>query len=304
MNASRSDDPGPPPEAAEFPRAKVERRQWRFPVIWLVPVVAALVAAYLMYDNVREFGPLITIQFKDVNGLKSGQTLLKYRGVPIGEVVAIELRADQQAAVVKVRLQRSAAPIARKDSVFWIVRPEVGLNNISGLGTVITGPEIGVQPGVGAPAADFVGLDNAPVTPNSKGLSIVLRTPHLGSVKANSPVYYRGVVVGTVLDARLSADASAVNVHMVILPRYAALVHAGSRFWKAGGVDVHVGLFSGLQISVESLRSLLAGGVAFATPPVGKGPVANGTVFPLFDKPDKAWLEWAPHIAIGQAPDS
>lgn len=304
MNESKEGDTRQTPDAAEFPRAKVGRRGWRFPMVWLVPVVAALVAAYLMYDSVREFGPLITIQFNDVNGLKSGQTLAKYRGVPIGKVVAIELAADRKVAVVKLRLHRSAAPIARKDSVFWIVRPEVGFSNISGLGTVITGPEIGVQPGGGALTEDFVGLDNAPVAPDSRGLSIVLHSPHLGSVKANSPVHYRGVVVGTVLDARLSADANSVDVHILILPRYVKLVRTGSRFWKAGGIDVNVSLFSGLEISVESLRSLVAGGIAFATPPAGTGPVANGAVFPLFDKPDKEWLDWAPQIAIGKAPGS
>ena len=297
------------PEAVELPRAEVRRWKWRFPVVWLLPVAAAVVAGYLMYDSVRDFGPLVTIRFNEVNGLKSKQTLVKYRGVPIGEVVAIDLDADLRQALVKVRLHRSAAAVARKESVFWIVRPEVGLNNISGLGTVITGAEIGVQPGGGAPAAEFVGLDNAPVMPEAKGLSIILRTRHLGALRANAPVYYRGIAVGTVLDPHLGTNATAVDVRLLILPRYAALVRAGSRFWNAGGIDVNLGLFKGLEINVESLGALIAGGVAFATPPAGAGksgagPVAEGTGFQLFDKPEKKWLGWAPQIALPAEPDA
>jgi paraquat-inducible protein B len=43
------------------------------------------------------------------------------------------------------------------------VRPEVGIGNITGLGTVITGSEINVWPGKGKEQSEFVGLEKAPV---------------------------------------------------------------------------------------------------------------------------------------------
>ncbi len=292
----------------DLPRPGARRLRWKFPFVWLTPLVAALLAGYLVYDQVHEFGPQVTIRFKDVNGLEAGRTLLKYRGVPVGEVTAIRLGPDLQHALVTVRLHRSAAGIARKDSVFWIVHPEVGLGNITGLRTVITGPEIGVQPGSGSRATEFVGLDNAPATTERRGLSIILRTRDVGaSLIANAPVYYRGVEVGLVQAVELGSNASTTDVRVLIHPRYAKLVHADSRFWKVGGVDVNFGLFSGLRINVESLRSLITGGVAFATPSARNAgassrPAASGTVFPLFDKPEQAWQAWAPEIAIEPEP--
>lgn len=294
-----SDTQNNPEVAEELPKAKVKRRRWNLPVVWVVPVVAAIVAGYLIYDRVREFGPKITIKFKDGSGLKAGQTPIKYRGVQIGEVTAVELSEDQQHVLVKVRLRHSAASIAQEGAVFWVVRPEVGLSNVAALGTVITGPEIGVLPGNGEPKSEFVGLESSPVALEREGLKIVLRSSRPGSLRSSSPVYYRGVEVGTVQEVQLSADATMVDIHVFIKQRYAKLVRSGSKFWNVGGADVSVGLFRGLELKMESLRSLMAGGITFATPNDPKAkPAKNGTVFILYGEPKKEWLEWAPKISI------
>lgn len=288
------------PEDAEGPpRAKTREKPWGFSVVWIVPLVAAVVAGYLVYDRVREYGPGITIRFKDAGGLKTGQTPIRYRGVQLGEVTALELSEDRWHVLVKARLRRSAESIAREGTSFWIVRPEVGIGNITGLGTVITGPHIELSPGDGKPKTDFLGLERPPVAPERKGLKIFLRTGHLGSLKLGSPVYYRGVEVGAVQDARLADDAAAAILHVIIQPRYSGLVRRGTKFWNASGVEVRGGLFRGLEINVESLRSLVAGGIAFATPGDPKdAPVKSGTSFPLHEKPRKEWLEWSPRIRI------
>jgi paraquat-inducible protein B len=124
-------------------------------------------------------------------------------------------------------------------------------------------------------------------------------TVNLGSIRPGAPVYYRGIEVGTVTDADLSSDATLAHIHVLIRERYARLVRVGSRFWAVGGVDVRAGLFRGVEINVESLRALLTGGIAFATPEDSKTPVVKeGTVFLLHDKPQKEWLEWSPKIPI------
>ncbi len=218
--------------AEELPKAKVRRRQRMFPVVWVVPLIAALVAGYLVYDRVREFGPKITVRFKDGTGLRTGQTPIKYRGVPIGEVTAVELSEDREQVLVTARLQRSAASIAREGAIFWIVRPEVGFGSITGLRTVITGPEIQVLPGNGEAKSEFLGLDRAPIAAEPEGLKIVLRTDRPRSLKPNSPVYYRGVEVGVVQTVDLGPNAATADVHALIRQRYAVLVRSGSVFWN------------------------------------------------------------------------
>jgi paraquat-inducible protein B len=287
-----------------LPRANLKRRQWTFPVLWLVPVAAAVVAGYLVYHRVQQSGPRITIRFKDGSGLKIGQTPIKYRGVTIGEVAGIELSKDHQYVIVDANLQPSAATLARSGAAFWIVRPEVGLGNITGLGTIVSGPYIGVLPGGGAPASKFEGLESSPVALDRKGLKIVLRSAKLGSLKAGSPVYYRGVEIGAVQEAQLSTNATTVDIRVFIEQRYANLVRTGSKFWNVSGVDIKVGLFRGAEVNVESLRSIVAGGIALATPtdPKEQQPVSDGMAFHLYDDPKKEWLEWAPELLLAPAP--
>ena len=295
MNDSRNG----PEEIEEPPIAKGEGKKWIFPVVWVVPVIAAIVAGYLVYDRVRDYGPKITIRFNNAGGLKPGQTPIRYRGVQIGEVAALELSEDRRHALVKARLRRSAESFAREGTVFWIVRPEVGIGNITGLGTVITGPQIEVSPGAGKPKSEFLGLESSPVSSERKGKKIILLSRHLGSLKLGSPVYYRGIEVGAVQDTRLADDATMVSIHVLIQSRYANLVRKGTKFWDVSGVDIRGGLFRGLEIDVESVRSLMAGGIAFATPDDPKdGPAKGGTTFPLHDKPEKKWLDWEPKIPV------
>ena len=283
----------------ELPRASVTRRRRMFPVVWVVPLIAALVAVYLVYDRVREFGPKITIRFKDGTGVRTGQTPIKYRGVTIGEVTTVELSENREQVLVTARLQRSAASIAKEGAIFWIVRPEVGFGSITGLRTVITGPEIQVLPGNGAAKSEFLGLDRAPISAEPEGLKLILRADRPRSLKPNTPVYYHGVEVGVVQTVELGPNADTADVHALIRQRYAVLVRSGSVFWNVSGASVSAGLFSGLQIKMESVRSMVTGGIEFATPnDPGARQVRDGTVFPLYGAARKEWLQWAPRIQI------
>src|ERR1700675_765260 len=149
----------------KLPRAKVNKHRWSFPVIWVVPLIAALIAGYLVYDQAPGFGPKIQIQFKAGSGLKAGRTLIQYNGVRIGEVKGVKLSDDLRDVVVEARLLRSAASVAREGSVFWIVRLGTELQDISNLGTVITGAYIQVLPGTGEPKSDFIGMEAASEAP-------------------------------------------------------------------------------------------------------------------------------------------
>src|SRR5213078_3701261 len=131
-----------------------------------------------------------TIEFKDAAGVKAGETWIQHLGVPIGRVTEVALADDLDHAIVKARLPLARVSVAHEGSVFWIVRPELGLSNISGLGTVISGPHIEVLPGTGAPKTEFIGLETSPVILERRGLKIVLITNRANSLRPNSPVYY------------------------------------------------------------------------------------------------------------------
>jgi len=281
----------------ETPKARIRRRRV-FRLVWIVPAMAVAVAAYLIYQRLQDYGPEVKVSFADGGGLRVGQTAVRYRGVQVGEVTGVELSQDEKRAVVRIRLTRTGAGLAREGSRFWIVRPRVGLGQVTGLATVLSGPEINVLPGkAGEPAKyEFSGLDNPPTTIEG-GLQIVLRGEH-PKMRADAPVYFRGVEVGVVQKIDLAPNALSADVHVVIYPRFAALVREGSAFWDVSGLNVKAGLLKGLEIELESLRSFLSGGIEFASPP-GTPRAKPGTVFFLYSEPKKEWLGWAPKIPIG-----
>lgn len=286
----------------ELPKARVRKRRL-FNLAWIIPLIAAAVAGYLIYDRMRERGPQIVISFGDGGGLRVGLTPVKYRGVVVGEVTGISLSKDEKQVLVRARLMRSAASLAREGTMFWIVRPEVGFGNITGLGTVLTGPEIHVLPGKGDSArrSEFAGLDAAPVGLETAGLKIILRAERPRSIRPNTPVHYRGVQVGMVQKLELGPHSTSADVHVLIFERYAGLVRQGSAFWDTSGVNVRGGLLKGVEIDIESLRTIATGGIEFATPSEKSPRVKPGTVFFLHERPKEEWLSWLARIPLPPA---
>jgi len=284
----------------QLPKARIRRRRL-FRLVWVVPAVALAVAAWLVWEHMRSLGPQISIRFSDASGLRIGQTPVNYRGVQIGEVTGIELSEDHKQAVVKARLHRSARAIASEGAQFWIVRPQFGWGQVTGLNTVLSGPEIHVLPGKGETSKkEFTGLDSVPIGVEASGLRLVLRAERPKGIRVNTPVNYRGVEVGMVHRIELAPNSTSADIHILIRSRYAGLVRAGSAFWNESGVSAKGGIRKGIELELESLRTLLTGGIEFATPSESAPRVKPGTVFFLHDKPKDEWLNWQAKIAVPQ----
>jgi paraquat-inducible protein B len=267
-------------------------------MLWLIPLGAAALCVWFIYRDFVAAGPLITVYFQNVEGLEEGNTAVQYRGAQIGEVKSISLADGGQRVKVTARLTGPAKRLARVGSVFWIVRPEVKVGAISGLRTIVSGEYITVQPGQGAPTNVFVAVEQPPPAEEPGALLISIRAPALESLQDYSPIFYRGIQVGEVLGYQLADDARAVMVRARVRSEYAPLVRLNSKFWNAGGISVHLGLFKGAEISAQSAQTLLSGGIEFATPPEQGEAAANGAVFELYEKPKDEWKNWAPSIPL------
>jgi len=282
-----------------IPHARIAKPS-RFSLAWILPLVAAIIAGWLVFKNVRKTGPSITILFKDGAGLQDGQTVIRYRGVRVGEIRSVGLSGDAKLVQVNARLDRSAAGLAREGTSFWVVRPEFSPGGLRGLETIVSGSYIQLQPGAGKPEFHFLRRDQAPLMqPLDDALEVLVVAPHAGSLTSGSPVYFRGVEVGKVRYFQLGDDATSVTVHVRIEQRFAPLVRSNSVFWNAGGLNVDLRLF-GVDVSAESFKSLLVGGIAFATPSPPGIAAPPETIFALHEKPEDQWLKWAPTIPLAK----
>jgi hypothetical protein len=245
------------------------------------------------------------VHFQEGYGIKPGDRL-RYRGIEVGEVVSVEMDEELNGVSIAVRLDDAASDLAREGSRFWIERPRIGLSGVGGLETLLGGQYLAVLPGPEQSRSRrvFTGLENAPVAVDrvAGGLEIVLDSPHRYGVDAGAPVTHRGVPIGTVLAVGLAGDAASVELRAYIKPEYKSLIRDNTRFWSISGFDVDIGI-TGAHFNAESLATIVAGGVALATPESAGRIVSTGHRFQLEQRPndEREWNTWRPRLAVGAA---
>lgn len=280
-----SDYPGVPQAVA------VPKKRWAISLVWLIPLIAALVGGWIAVQTLTSRGPTITIDFKNAEGLEAGKTKVRYKEVDIGTVRSIEIAPDRSHVTVTAELARQAKSLVVEDTRFWVVRPRVTLNSVSGLGTLLSGAYIGLDAGKSQQQVrHFTGLDvPPPVTSDSPGRRFVLQAEDIGSLYVGAPILFRRVPVGNVTNYTLDPDGKGVTLEIFINAPHDKLVTSNSRFWHASGIDVALE-GSGLKVNTESLASIVVGGIAFQAPPdapEGTAVEPNAS-FKLFDGKDAA----------------
>src|SRR6267142_2200597 len=237
----------------DVPRATVvPRRRARISVVWLIPILAAVVALGIAVQRILSEGPTITIVFKLAQGVEAGKTVIKYKDVSIGRVTAVRLSDDYAKVELTAKIDKSAAGLIVEDAKFWVVEPRVTLSGVSGLGTLLSG--------------NYIGFEVAPViTSGQLGRQFVLKAVDLGSLGVGSPIYYRRLQAGQVIAYDLTSDGKGVDLKIFVNAPYDRYVNPGTRFWNASGLDVSVGA-GGVEVRTESLVAMIAGGIAFDTP--------------------------------------
>jgi paraquat-inducible protein B len=95
------------------------------------------------------------------------------------------------------------------------------------------------------------------------GRNFKLRSKVLGGLNFGSPVYFRQIAVGSVVQYR-SLDGGDIELEVFVKAPYDKHVNAATRFWNAGGFDITLDA-EGLEIKTQSLVTIVAGGIAFDT---------------------------------------
>jgi len=285
----RLDDTVPPPDtepAVPYPEPLLARGSpLRLSLVWLVPLGALVVGIYLVLSSLLSAGPDIVIELGSAEGLEAGRSELRYKEVVVGRVTEVALSENRESVLISASLNKSVAELAVEDTRFWVVRPRIGTAGVSGLDTLLSGSYIGVDAGVSNVERNrFVGLETPPFPLRGEpGRSFVLSAKDLGSLEVGSPVYYRRARVGRVVDYALDPALDELEVRVFIESPFESLVTPRSRFWNASGVELAFDA-GGLTVSAQTIASVVAGGVAFATPEGEPAalPAVEGERFDLF----------------------
>ncbi len=275
----------------DAPEAVVSTRR-RPSIVWLIPLVAALVGAFVAWRTFSERGPAITISFQTADGLEAGKTKIKYKDVEIGVVEEVRLDPDLSGVVCRARMVNGAEAYLKEGTRFWVVKARVAGGQVSGLGTLLSGAYVGIDPvREGKRARSFRGLEVPPVvTADQPGKQFVLHSYQAGALAVGTPLYFRKIRVGEVVASELDPSEEFVTTRIFVNAPYDERVRSGTRFWNASGIDVSLGA-DGVRVDTESLVSILVGGIAFETVGDGGAPAPPDTVFALYPSREETQRE-------------
>ena len=253
------------------------------------------------FEQAQSAGLSIRIHFNDFSGLKINSKVV-YQEQTVGSVTRLVFNDTNIGATAIVLLNDLGKRFAKQGSQFWLVEPEIGLVGAKNVTSLLDGAFIGLLPSLNQAEqqTSFEALELAPTIKQLPfGLNVKLTAVRLGSIRVGNPILYRQVKVGEVIGIDLSNTAETVDVFINIAKRYAPLVNSGSKFWNTSGINIEAGIFSGVNIDSESVETLIAGGIAFATPELDEldepTPLKE---FILHQDLDSDWLEWQPQIMI------
>jgi paraquat-inducible protein B len=267
-----------------LPEADVAKKS-RFSLIWLIPLLAALIGSWLAFKYYNERGTMIVINFEQASGIEARKTPVKYKDVEVGMVRKVSLSPDLKTVRVQVEIYPDMESNLGPDTRFWTVTPRITLRGVSGLETLLSGVNIGMEPGPsGRAKKEYAGLNQQPnINIQSDGQSVVLNAERLGSLDIGSPVYYRQIQVGEVTGYTLNPDNQKVDVDAFIFAPYHDKIRTNSKFWNASGFELDISTL-GVTARLESLTSLLIGGIAFETNFKEVGyPLTGKAAFKLYD---------------------
>ncbi len=258
------------------------------PLVWLLPLIALLISAWLIFKSISEKGHVITINFPTAEGLEVDKTKIRFLDVDVGKVTAISINEDLKTIQVTAQMNSTATDFLKEGALFWVVKPQVSLGGISGLGTLLSGSYIELKPGKGKEVFEFKGLIEPPVLKrNADGKQYILETSELGSMRPGTLINFHGIPVGEVLSHKLSDAGDAIRLSIFIKTPYDQFVRKNSRFWVDSGVDLSASA-DGFKVKTGSLASLLSGGIAFRTSPKDTPAdiKAENTLFELYGSYD------------------
>jgi len=281
-----------PPELEVIPEAIVDRRRRRASqLIWLIPIIAALIGLSLAVKSYMSRGPVISITFKSGEGIEAGKTRIKYKDVQIGLVKGVTISKDRSHVIVTAELTKNAEGFLVEDTSFWVVRARISGASVSGLGTLMGGSYIGMDVGKSKVLRHhFKGLEEPPVIAmDDPGTQYKLHADDIGSLNINSPIFYRRMQVGEVTAYELDKDGKGVTLNIFIRSPYDKYVKPNTLFWDTSGVDFSMDA-NGIRFNSESMVSIILGGISFqpAEDSIDSKPAEANSMFSLYKTKEEA----------------
>jgi len=269
------------------PKVKESKKIQILTTIWLVPILAMIIALWLAFQYYSKIGPTIAISFQSNAGLIANQSQIKLRDVTIGMVTKISLSGDGKGVIVQARMNKEVSNYLNPKAKFWIVHPDVGSHGVSGLDTLISGSYIKLH-GVKEEENQyrFIGLEDPYIDTEAQGKYYLLSAPESYNISEGSNVYYRMVKVGRVERVGISPDGKQVNFTIFVQDTYTKYINKKSQFYSQSNFSMDFSQAK-LDFTIASFSQIIHGGISIYTPSQNIEedqdiPIVQEQIFPLY----------------------
>ena len=251
---------------------------------------------YSSFDDMQMATNMVTIIFDDVEGLQEDFSKIVYKGANIGKVKKISLNKNQKVEV-KVIIDKDFKEFAKDETIFYLKKPRISLQEVANVGSTVMAVNIGViKSQNGEYQTKFIGSDKEPSVNSHLGTIIKVEDKTASSVNVDSPIYYKNVQIGKVLKVDLSSDASKVVIDCLIYDKYTKFVRTNSEFYDISGFEMEFSIFSGSKIESNTITSIIKGGLVVVTPYEYKEIVSSNDRFILNKTLRADWKTISPSI--------
>ncbi|WP_022940599.1 PqiB family protein [Psychromonas hadalis] len=253
--------------------------------IWFLPIVAAILGLWILFENITHAKTTIKIHFENAESIIVDKTRVRYKGVIVGTVKKVELDSSNGVNVM-VEIESHAKFMLREKTQFWLVSPKASLTSITGLDTLFSGSYINLHPGSGDDVSNFTAVSEQPITIPDNALLVNLKNENAGSISVGTPLFYKKIKVGEVVRVRLDKSDQFININAFIDKKYSHLIKEQTKFWNISGLSANISR-TGFDFKLDSISSLIAGGITFSSPRESKK-ISDNSPFTLFDNIDKS----------------
>lgn len=281
------------------------KRKRSLSFIWVIPVIAFIIALSLVYSTYFDKGPEITLILSSADGIEAGKTLIKTKSVEMGKIISVNLSDDLKNVVAVAQMKKNTGQYVNDSTIFWIEKPRIDRRGVTGLNTFLSGYYIEMTPGsnLGRKKSDkFVVLDEPPISLSNEGLYLTLESESRKKISHGDSVTYMGMEAGSVVSSEFDFAAKKLLYRVVIRPPYDKIIAKSTKFWISSGIEASMGT-DGFRINTDSLESIIRGGISFETGPGYDAEDAvhrldSGYRFTLYDNHDEIYNTFDPNKTI------
>jgi len=243
----------------------------KFTVIWIIPIIALLITAWMLFKYQADQGHTIYIKMTTADGITAGKTEVKVRNVKVGLVKRLELDLSHNGVLAKVQIENQYGDLLTEDAKFWVVKPRIDQSGISGMNTLLSGAYLELEPGTSQSLSYLFTLQDEPalISNDIDGKRFKLTASSAEVLDVGTSIYFRGYRIGQIESGRFDVNTLSMHYGIFVFSPYDKLITNNTIFWVSSGVDFSLNT-SGVQFSTGSLSKLIKGGISVDYPPEQK----------------------------------